>query len=131
MKRYISCFLTLMLLFSLCACGQPSAPQETEEEYLSVQEPEPVPQEEEPEEEQREELEQEHDPVAEVCALRLRVCRELGNSHLARCYLWAVVGLLTTCDRRKCNQRTCKIFKMYVHIANVLLYRCQSYTGPV
>ena len=51
MKRYISCFLTIMLLFSLCACGQPSAPQETEEEYLSVQEPEPVPQEEEPEEE--------------------------------------------------------------------------------
>ena len=59
MKRYISLMLTLLLLFSLCACGQ--SPEETqgEEEYLSVQEP--APQEEKPEEEPQQE-----EPVDEL-----------------------------------------------------------------
>ena len=57
MKRYISLMLTLLLLFSLCACGQPSDPADTEEEYLSVQEPEL------PEEEPVDELPPPFEPV--------------------------------------------------------------------
>lgn len=57
MKRYISLMLTLLLLFSLCACGQSSDPADTEEEYLSVQEPET------PEEEPVDELPPVFEPV--------------------------------------------------------------------
>ena len=42
MKRYISLMLTLLLLFSLCACGQSPDDTQGEEEYLSVQEPAPL-----------------------------------------------------------------------------------------
>ena len=39
MKRYILCLLSILLLLSLCACGQTTPP--AEEEYLSIQEAEP------------------------------------------------------------------------------------------
>ena len=63
MKRYILCFLTALLLLALCACGETTASAEPEEEYLSVQEPEPPGVEEEPAEEPEDELPPPFDPV--------------------------------------------------------------------
>ncbi|MBR5533361.1 MAG: hypothetical protein IKU62_00730 [Ruminiclostridium sp.] len=62
MKRYILFVLTALLLLALCACSQTPDQTEPEEEYLSVQEPEP-PVEEPEEKPEEEELPRVFDPV--------------------------------------------------------------------